>query len=106
MINNARRRIGLAGLVFLLIGVSISLCQRADANHATFAPGDVFIALKTSGGEVQWRHPDGTLNKIIIGQVPGPASAVGFNSSGNLFVTRLCVDGNCQQHMVYLEIRV
>lgn len=46
--------------------------QRAAATHGTFAAGDVFVSLKTS--EVQWRHPDGSLNQILQGLVPGRGS--------------------------------
>ncbi len=31
--------------------------------HDKFEVGDVFVAV--SGGKVQWRLPDGTLNKIL-----------------------------------------
>src|SRR4029079_17087366 len=34
-----------------------------DAPHDTFQPGDVFVG--ANSGKVEWRLPDGTLNKIM-----------------------------------------
>jgi hypothetical protein len=39
---------------------AIAIGWGAEAAAQTFAPGDVFVALRT--GEMQWRRPDGMLN--------------------------------------------
>lgn len=62
----------------------------AQATHRSFAPGDVFVAMRS--GEVQWRHSDGTLNGILTGTVPGKAEGLGHDASGNLYVSHYCAD--------------
>lgn len=78
----------------------LSLCvllllplQRAGATHITFAPGDVLVSLET--GPVQWWHQDGLFNRILIGTIPGTGEGLGFDGSGNLYVTRWCIDPLC-----------
>jgi outer membrane protein assembly factor BamB len=78
----------------------LSLCvllllpfQQAGATHLAFAPGDVIVALEP--GPVQWWHPDGLLNRILIGTVPGGGEGLGFDRAGNLYVTRWCIDPAC-----------
>ena len=58
----------------------------------TFAPGDVFVSLEP--GPVQWRRPDGTLVRTLLGAVPGLAEGMGFDASGNLYVTRWRLNSN------------
>ena len=58
----------------------------------TFAPGDVFVSLEP--GPVQWRRPDGTLVRTLLGAVPGLAEGMGFDASGNLHVTRWRLEAN------------
>lgn len=83
-----------AWLCFLLIGLSLFVTDhRAEATHTTFAPGDLFMSLTT--GQVQWRHPDGTLNRLLIGTIPGTAEGMGFDAGGNLYVTHWCADATC-----------
>lgn len=55
-----------------------------------FAPGDVFIALRS--GQVQWRRSDGMLNAILTGSVPGKVEGLGFDAAGNLYVSHYCAD--------------
>jgi hypothetical protein len=59
----------------------------------SFAPGDVFISLEP--GPVQWWKADGTLNRVILGTVPGTGEGMGFDVGGNLYVTRWCIDPWC-----------
>ena len=78
-----------ARLSFLLLCLLLlPLTQRAEGITLTFAPGDVFVSLES--GEVQWRHPDGTLNQVLTGKIPAKAMGMGFDGAGNLYVTRWC----------------
>ncbi|MBI4638187.1 MAG: hypothetical protein HY727_17765 [Candidatus Rokubacteria bacterium] len=80
------------------MGITIllnSLCalvpaQNAEATHAMFAPGDVFVSLRT--GAVEWRHPDGTLNRVLVNAIPGKAEGMAFDAAGDLYVTHYCAD--------------
>jgi hypothetical protein len=63
------------------------------ATHVSFERGDLFISLE--GGPVQWRLPDGSLLRILLGTVPGTGEGMGFDSSGNLYVARWCMDPQC-----------
>jgi hypothetical protein len=77
----------------LLIGtVDVSPGMRAEAAGRNFAPGDVFVALRT--GEVQWRQPDGTLNTILVGTIPGKVEGMGFDTAGDLYVSHYCADAS------------
>jgi Bacterial Ig domain len=64
----------------------------ADAAQ-TFAPGDVVVSLET--GPLQWWRPDGKLNRVLGGIVPGTGEGVAFDAPGNLYVTRWCIDPSC-----------
>ncbi len=76
----------------LLIGiVLLPFAHGAEANHTTFAPGDLFLSL--ASGQVQWRHPDGSLNGVLVGVMPGRAGGMAFDAAGNLYVTHWC-DGS------------
>ncbi|HSB81358.1 MAG TPA: hypothetical protein VLM91_21475, partial [Candidatus Methylomirabilis sp.] len=81
-------------LGFLLVVASLLLRGHGvEAAQLTFAPGDVFVSLMS--GQVQWRHPDGSLREILAGAVPGTAEGMGFDAGGNLYVTRWCADPTC-----------
>ncbi|MBI4611888.1 MAG: hypothetical protein HY726_23095 [Candidatus Rokubacteria bacterium] len=92
-----------ARLGFLLIAILLFVAaQSVEASHATFAPGDVFVSIDvffapfvSTTGQVQWWHPDGTPNRILVGQIPGTAEGMGFDAGGNLYVTRWCFDPSC-----------
>jgi hypothetical protein len=73
----------------LVVGVS----HAPQAVHISFERGDIFISLEP--GPVQWRLPDGTLRQILVQTVPGTGEGMGFDASGNLYVTRWCVDSMC-----------
>jgi hypothetical protein len=94
----------------LLVGVTLMLGTRGSAQFAlppltlpplpllsaplvTFQRGDLFISLET--GPVQWRLPDGTLRQLLPQLVPGTGEGMAFDPSGNLYVTRWCVDSMC-----------
>lgn len=62
----------------------------AEATHSSFAPGDVFVALRS--GQVLWYHPDGTLNKTLTGVIQGKVEGLGHDASGNLYVSHYCAD--------------
>jgi hypothetical protein len=63
------------------------------ADGLSFAPGDVFVSLEP--GPVQWWTAEGTLNRVLLGTVPGTGEGMGFDVSGNLYVTRWCIDPWC-----------
>jgi outer membrane protein assembly factor BamB len=66
----------------------------AEAANLMSAPGDVFVSLET--GPVQWRLSDGTLNRILVGTVPGTGEGMAFDAIGRLYVARWCTDPWCQ----------
>ncbi len=73
----------------LLIGIFVLLPgPGVEASHTSSAPGDLFISMVS--GEVQWRHPDGTLNRILKGAMPGRAGGMDFDAAGNLYVPHWC----------------
>ncbi len=83
--------IGPVGLAMTLAGLCPGIPpERAEATHMTFAPGDIFVSLRT--GEVEWRHPDGSLNRLLVNVVPGKAEGMGFDAAGNLYVAHYCAD--------------
>lgn len=55
-----------------------------------FASGDVFVGLRT--GEVQWRGADGSLKKLVIGNIPGKVEGMELDAAGNLYVSHYCAD--------------
>jgi hypothetical protein len=65
----------------------------ARAVNVTFSPGDLFVSLET--GPVQWRLRDGTLNRVLVGSIPGTGEGMAFDAAGNLYVTRWCIDPWC-----------
>jgi outer membrane protein assembly factor BamB len=87
MKNPARLSVTLALALVLLPGGG------ARAFSITFSPGDVFVSLET--GPVQWRLADGTLNRVLVGTVPGTGEGLAFDQEGNLYVARWCVDPWC-----------
>ncbi len=79
------------GLMMTVVGLVVGIpLRRAEATHMTFAPGDVFVSLRT--GQVEWRHPDGSLNSILVNLISGKAEGMGFDAAGNLYVTHYCAD--------------
>jgi outer membrane protein assembly factor BamB len=74
--------------VLLMASLVVLPTAGAEAHHSTFEPGDLFVSLVT--GHVQWRHPDGTLNKVLTGVMPGRAGGMSFDAAGNLYVTHFC----------------
>lgn len=76
--------------ILLVVLCALLAAHDADATHSAFAPGDVFVSLRT--GEVQWRYPDGTLDRILVNAIPGKAEGMGFDAAGNLYVTHYCAD--------------
>lgn len=73
-----------------LLICAIVLGWATGAQAQAFAPGDVFVALRT--GEVQWRRPDGTLARVLVGSIPGKVEGMGFDAAGNLYVSHYCAD--------------
>jgi hypothetical protein len=66
------------------------LSNPAGAVGPTFARGDVFVSLEY--GAIQWRLPDGSLNRVIVGTQVGTTEGMGFDPAGNLYVARWCID--------------
>lgn len=87
MIKSTDRTIRMVGLVLLLVGIYVALVSHpVQANHPTFADGDVFVSV--SNGQVQWRHPDGTLNKTLtVSSGLGYTTGMAFDAANNLYVT-------------------
>lgn len=71
----------------------VLLVQPAETVHVSFERGDVFVSLEP--GPVQWYLPDGTLRQVLLSTVPGTGEGMGFDPSGNLYVTRWCTDPAC-----------
>jgi hypothetical protein len=83
-----------AHLGFLLASVLLVLSiPGVEATYISFSPGDVFVSLES--GPVQWRLPDGTLIRILVHTVLGTGEGMGFDGSGNLYVSRWCMDPPC-----------
>ena len=78
-----------SALAAILAGVSLQL----GARELSFEPGDIFVSLEP--GPVQWFRPDGTLVRVLVPTVTGYGEGMAFDASGNLHVTRWCVDGSC-----------
>ena len=67
--------------------------EPAQTVHVSFEPGDLFVSLEP--GPVQWYLSDGTLRQVLLSTVPGTGEGMGFDPSGNLYVTRWCTDPGC-----------
>ncbi len=104
--NNTKSMI--VGLSVLLTGALLVLAPRpVQSMSTTFAPGDIFVSItvyapsvgvipgSVTTGQVQWRFPDGTLNRIMISEVPGTAEGMGFDAGANLYLTHWCFDLTC-----------
>ncbi len=59
----------------------------SPATHVSprFATGDVFIGV--GNGQIQWRHPDGTLNATLDTGLGGFTTGMAFDKLGNLYST-------------------
>ena len=88
----------------LLMGTLAALSLQLDARQLSlpipvpilsFAPGDVFVSLET--GPVQWRTREGLLTRVLTQTVVGTGEGMTFDASGNLYVTRWCIDPGCGQ---------
>jgi hypothetical protein len=58
-----------------------------------YAPGDVLVSLEP--GPVQWRTATGLLRSTLAQTLTGTGEGMAFDASGNLYVTRWCIDGPC-----------
>jgi hypothetical protein len=65
----------------------------SNGSGSAFAPGDVVVSLET--GPVQWRRPDGRLEKVLTAAIAGTGEGVEFDPSGRLYVARWCIDDRC-----------
>jgi outer membrane protein assembly factor BamB len=77
----------------LLCALLMPLSLRPQAASLTFAPGDVFVSLER--GPVLWRNPDGTPRSVLVPTMAGTGEGMAFDASGNLYVTRWCIDPGC-----------
>jgi len=75
-------------LVTLVPVLLVLLVIPASAAQSSFGQGDVFVS--TSDGQVQWRQPDGTLNRLLIGAAAGPPEGIRLDAASNLYVTHWC----------------
>jgi hypothetical protein len=76
-----------------LIAILVAASLHLRARELSFGPGDVFVSLEP--GPVQWFGPDGTLRRVLVPTVTGYGEGMAFDASGNLHVTRWCLDGSC-----------
>ena len=81
-------------LWILLLALLAPLSLQLHARHISFEPGDVFVSLEE--GPVQWWTPNGTLRSVLIPTVLGTGEGMAFDRSGNLYVTRWCIDAQCE----------
>jgi uncharacterized repeat protein (TIGR01451 family) len=58
----------------------------------TFQTGDVFVGV--ANGQVQWYHPDGTLNETLDNTVGGYTTGMAFDAAGHLYVTNFSAGEN------------
>jgi Rieske Fe-S protein len=86
-----RPTLGLSGL--LVCAVLVTAAEPVRTVHVSFERGDLFVSLEP--GPVQWYLPDGTLRQVLLSTVPGTGEGMGFDPSGNLYVTRWCTDPGC-----------
>jgi hypothetical protein len=74
---------------FLIVPTVLSILAVAPgvkASHTAFAPGDLFVGVGSS--QVQWRHPDGSLNQNMTTPVSAPTTTgMALDLSHNLYVT-------------------
>jgi hypothetical protein len=81
------RRLGVtlnvAALVLLLVPVR--------AAQISFAPGDMFVSLETTGS-VHWYLPDGTLRGVLASTVLGWGEGMAFDATGNLYLAHWRAD--------------
>lgn len=77
----------------LVCAAVILLTQATNAAHVSFERGDLFVSLEP--GPVQWHLPDGTLRQVLPQTVLGTGEGMAFDPSGNLYVTRWCIDFWC-----------
>lgn len=81
-------------LTALLSAMSPQLAARQlGLPIVTFGPGDLFVSLET--GPVQWYSLGGLLRRVLSQTVPGTGEGMALDASGNLYVTRWCVDPFC-----------
>ena len=83
----------MARFITALIVSSLVIAYPAANADVSFQPGDVFVSLEP--GPVQWYMADGSLRGLLVPTVPGTGEGLGFDPSGNLYVTRWCTDPNC-----------
>jgi hypothetical protein len=58
-----------------------------------YAPGDLLVSLEP--GPVQWRTSTGLLRSTLAQTVIGTGEGMALDASGNLYVTRWCIDPFC-----------
>lgn len=79
---------------WLMLAASILLLAvPARGTYVSFERGDVFLSLES--GPVQWWFADGAAMRLLVPTVPGTGEGMAFDASGNLYVTRWCVDPSC-----------
>jgi streptogramin lyase len=93
---NNQQRLGFAWILVLALvigGGAPAAAQLGSLLSTTFQPGDVIVSLEP--GPVLWYGPDGTLKRLLLGTEQGTGEGVAFDATGNLYVTRWCIDSSC-----------
>jgi hypothetical protein len=62
-------------------------------NHRSFRAGDVLVSLEQ--GPILWFLPDGTPHETLTPGVVGVGEGMGWDSQGNLYISRWCSDNDC-----------
>jgi hypothetical protein len=74
---------------FLIVPTALFILAVAPtvrASHTAFSTGDLFVGV--GRGSVQWRHPDGSLNRTMSTTVSSPTTTgMALDLSHNLYVT-------------------
>ncbi|OLC54653.1 MAG: hypothetical protein AUH92_03605 [Acidobacteria bacterium 13_1_40CM_4_69_4] len=83
---------GIAGPMALREVRAIDLPLMVDSTPRSFSPGDVLVSLRT--GEVQWWDGSGAFVGVLVNAVPGKAEGMGFDATGNLYVSHYCADAS------------
>ena len=70
-----------------------ALVQPVRTDHISFERGDVFVSMEP--GPVHWYLPNGLLRQVLVSTVAGTGEGLALDPTGNLYVTRWCMDPGC-----------
>ena len=79
--------------VALLVAGAPTGAQMPALGGMSFGPGDIFLSLEN--GQIQWRLPDGRLNRTLVATDVGTGEGMAFDAAGTLYVARWCLTAAC-----------